>query len=171
MNSAGSEGLPWWLWFLVVLLMVALAIWLWLCLRKRLRSDFSESTESEASFHAPPPPPAREPEVSQPLASVTPTPVVRPQAVREPVFTAPDDLKRIEGIGPKIASLCQAAGIATFAELAATDVDRLRAILAEARLTHLADPTTGPEQAELAAAARWDDLVALQSMLKRGRRA
>jgi large subunit ribosomal protein L20 len=38
-----------------------------------------------------------------------------------------DDLKIIEGIGPKIAELFIAAGIGTFAKLAATNVDKLAA--------------------------------------------
>ncbi len=82
----------------------------------------------------------------------------------------PDDLKVIEGIGPKISSLLQAAGIMTFAQLAATDVSRLKEIIAEAGLSALADPTTWPDQASLAAAGKWDELEALQDALKGGRR-
>jgi large subunit ribosomal protein L21 len=80
-----------------------------------------------------------------------------------------DDLKRIEGIGPKISSLLQEAGIATFAQLAATDVSRIQEILAAADLRGLADPTTWPEQAKLASEGRWDELGALQDELKGGR--
>jgi predicted flap endonuclease-1-like 5' DNA nuclease len=76
----------------------------------------------------------------------------------------------IEGIGPKIAGLLKAAGILTFAQLAATDVPRLKQILAEANLTALADPSTWSEQAGLAAEGKWDDLQQLQSQLKRGQR-
>ncbi|MBK6284485.1 MAG: 50S ribosomal protein L27 [Draconibacterium sp.] len=43
-----------------------------------------------------------------------------------------DDLKKIEGVGPKIAEIFNAAGINTYAELAATSVDKLSEILAEA---------------------------------------
>jgi predicted flap endonuclease-1-like 5' DNA nuclease len=65
----------------------------------------------------------------------------------------PDDLKRIDGIGPKISSVLQAAGITTFAQLAAMDVGEIEEILeAESpRLRQLANPTTWPEQAEAAA--------------------
>ena len=93
---------------------------------------------------------------------------------REPAPAAPvepDDLTRIEGIGPKISSVLQAAGIKTFAQLAATDPARLKEILTEAGLAALADPTTWPEQAGLAAAGKWDELEALQDKLKGGRRA
>jgi predicted flap endonuclease-1-like 5' DNA nuclease len=89
--------------------------------------------------------------------------------VPEPAPPLPDDLKRIEGIGPKISRLLQATGITTFAQLAATDVNQLRRILRGAGIT-IADPGTWPEQASLAAADRWDELEALQDELKGGRR-
>jgi ribosomal protein L30 len=81
----------------------------------------------------------------------------------------PDKLEAIEGIGPKIAGVLKAAGIATFADLAATDASRLSDILHDANL-RLADPTTWPEQAQLAAEGKWDEFKALQSSLKSGRR-
>ena len=90
-------------------------------------------------------------------------PAAKPEAV------APDDLKRIEGIGPKISGLLQEAGITTFAQLAETDVRRLKQILKEAGLGALADPSTWPEQAGLAAAGDWDKLETLQDELKGGR--
>ncbi len=83
----------------------------------------------------------------------------------------PDDLKVIEGIGPKIEQLLYEAGIRTYAQLAATPPDRLREILeAAGPRFRLADPTTWPEQAALAAAGRWDELSELQASLKGGRR-
>jgi len=85
-----------------------------------------------------------------------------------PEQAAPDDLTRIEGIGPKIAAVLQAAGVRTFAELAALSVDQIKAIL-EGRV-RIARPDTWPEQAALAAAGDWDGLTALQNALKGGRR-
>ena len=81
----------------------------------------------------------------------------------------PDDLTHIEGIGPKISSLLQAAGITTFAQLAATNASQLDQIIREAGIT-LADASTWPEQARLAAADEWVALEALQDELKGGRR-
>lgn len=79
-----------------------------------------------------------------------------------------DDLKVIEGIGPKIAEVLQEGGITTFAELAAADLDQLNAILeGKVRIFH---PDTWSEQASLAAAGKWDELEALQEELKGGRR-
>ncbi len=86
--------------------------------------------------------------------------------------SAPDDLKRIEGIGPKLASVLEKAGISTFAQLADAEVARLEQILEQAdpRLLRLANANTWPEQAALAAAGDWEALEALQKELKRGRK-
>ncbi len=81
-----------------------------------------------------------------------------------------DDLTIIEGIGPKIASVFQAAGISTFAQLSQTDVARLEQILHEAGL-RLADPSTWAQQARLAGEGKWDELKVLQDNLKGGRQA
>lgn len=82
----------------------------------------------------------------------------------------PDDLTVIEGIGPKIASLLRDAGILTFTQLASAPLGRLDEILSNARLRHLANPETWPEQARLAAAGNWDSLRQFQKTLKAGRR-
>jgi len=81
---------------------------------------------------------------------------------------APDDLKIVEGIGPRIADVLAAAGITTFAQLSMTDVAELERILRDARLA-IANPGSWPRQAELAANGRWDDLRQLQDQLKGGR--
>jgi uracil permease len=85
-----------------------------------------------------------------------------------PAFAVPDDLTRIEGVGPKISSVLNAAGITTFAQLARTDVARLQQILSDADL-RLADPGSWPEQARLAAAGDWAALETLQDKLTGGR--
>ena len=84
-----------------------------------------------------------------------------------------DDLKRIEGIGPKIASVLQASGVRTFAQLADTAPERLEQILAEAdpKLANLADTATWPRQAKLAASGKWDALEKWQDRLRGGRQA
>jgi NADH-quinone oxidoreductase subunit I len=98
-----------------------------------------------------------------------------PPAKRAPaqVPTEPDDLKRIEGIGPKISGLLGAAGINTFSQLAAVEVDRITQILEEAdpKLLQLADPKTWPRQAKLAAEGKWEALEKWQERLKGGRQA
>jgi predicted flap endonuclease-1-like 5' DNA nuclease len=83
----------------------------------------------------------------------------------------PDDLKKIEGIGPKISQLLQDNGILTFSQLADTSIDRLSAILqAGGPRYQLADPSSWPEQAELAAGGAWDQLQVLQDRLTGGRK-
>jgi len=95
-----------------------------------------------------------------------------PAEMEGPSPAKADDLKRIEGIGPKIASVLQGAGIRTFSGLAEADTERIRGILEEEdpRLRRLADPSTWPEQAALAASGDWEALASLQGELKGGRR-
>ncbi|MFO0580576.1 MAG: helix-hairpin-helix domain-containing protein [Polyangia bacterium] len=82
----------------------------------------------------------------------------------------PDDLKVVEGIGPKIAELLGGAGITTFKELAEADVARIKQVLsAGGPRFSVADPSSWPAQAKLAGAGQWDELHALQAKLKAGR--
>jgi len=67
-----------------------------------------------------------------------------------------DDLKKIEGIGPKIASTLNEAGITTFAELAKTDSAKISEIIAGVRGNHVTD--SWPMQAQMAADGKWDEL-------------
>jgi len=84
---------------------------------------------------------------------------------------ASDDLRKIEGIGPKIASLFRAAGLGSFEALAAAPVEQLRNILDQAGSRYRAhDPATWPQQAAMARDGRWDELQAWQDKLKGGRR-
>ncbi|SIP95398.1 ribosomal protein L20 [Solilutibacter tolerans] len=81
-----------------------------------------------------------------------------------------DDLKLIEGVGPKIAEVLTEAGIASFQDLANTDAAKLREILDAAGSQFAShDPTTWPQQAELAATGKMDELKALQDELQGGR--
>jgi small subunit ribosomal protein S1 len=81
-----------------------------------------------------------------------------------------DDLKKIEGIGPKISELLTANGFGTFALLAEADVEKIKEVLAEAGSRYkMHDPTTWPEQAKLAAAGEWDKLKAWQDELDGGK--
>jgi len=95
------------------------------------------------------------------------------EAAKASASTEPDDLTRIEGIGPKISGALQDAGIKTFAQLAATDVERIKEILEEAspNLLRLANPTTWPKQARLAAAGKWEALEKWQGRLRGGKEA
>lgn len=82
----------------------------------------------------------------------------------------PDNLEIIEGIGPKFASVLQAAGITTFARLAETSEERIRQILEEAspNLLRIARTGTWSEQARMAANGEWEALERWQAELKGG---
>ena len=81
-----------------------------------------------------------------------------------------DDLKLVEGIGPKIEGLLHDAGIKTWADLAGTDTDRLKAILDEAGSQYnMHDPSTWAKQAQLAQDGNWEELEAYQEHLKGGK--
>jgi len=83
----------------------------------------------------------------------------------------PDDLKKIEGIGPKIAGILNDHSIWTYEQLAATEVSRLQAILVEAGPRYrIANPESWPAQASLAAAGDEEGLKRLQDELVGGRR-
>lgn len=84
--------------------------------------------------------------------------------------TNPEDLKVVEGIGPKIEQLFKAEGIKTWAELAATSTSRMQEILdAAGDRYRLADPGTWAQQAGLAASSKWEQLRVLQEQLKGGK--
>jgi large subunit ribosomal protein L21 len=78
-----------------------------------------------------------------------------------------DDLKKVEGIGPKIAETLIAAGISTFAELAKTKPAKISEIIADVRGNHVTD--TWPAQAKLAAEGKWDELKKWQDELDGGK--
>jgi predicted flap endonuclease-1-like 5' DNA nuclease len=97
------------------------------------------------------------------------TPVEAPPPSPEPPVE-PDDLRRIEGIGPKISGALQAAGITTFAQVASSTPEELHRMVKAAGV-RVAFPESWPEQAGLAAKGDWEALKTLQSTLKGGRRA
>jgi large subunit ribosomal protein L21 len=98
------------------------------------------------------------------------------EAVEEKAPKAPkaskkgDDLVIIEGIGPKAAEALVAAGIDTFAKLAAASAEEVKAILdaSTSKVQHL-DPTTWAQQAQLAADGKMDELKKLQDELNGGK--
>jgi len=80
-------------------------------------------------------------------------------------------LRKIEGIGPKLEGILHEAGILHFEDLADRSPLQLREILlAAGKRYKIFDPSTWPEQAQLAADGKWDELKALQKELKGGRR-
>jgi len=81
-----------------------------------------------------------------------------------------DDLKVIEGVGPKIEELLHNAGIKTWADLAAAAIETVQAVLDEAGSRYrMHDPATWARQAALAATGDWETLEAYQDQLQGGR--
>ncbi len=82
-----------------------------------------------------------------------------------------DDLKVVEGIGPKIEGLLNEGGIHTWADLANAPKEKVQTILDEAGPRYnMHDPETWSAQAKLADEAKWEELETLQDELKGGKK-
>lgn len=100
----------------------------------------------------------------------TPSKVEKLVAKKLGFSTNPEDLKIVEGIGPKIEGLLKEAGINNWSDLAAATEAQLRELLANAGERYrLADPTTWPRQAELARDGKWEELSQYQEFLAGGK--
>ena len=130
-----------------LLLVVLLIIIIWLLLRTQT-SQVEQPEHDHHDDHAAMPEPAPEPEPA-------------PSA-------GPDNLKVIEGIGPKVEVALNGAGISTYHQLAAAAVDQIQAVLDNAGYQYM-NPASWPDQARLAAAGDWDALKKLQDELTGGR--
>ena len=88
---------------------------------------------------------------------------------KKPAAKDPDNLTKIEGIGPKAAEALVAAGVDTYDKLAGSKAENIKEILTEAssRMAHL-DPTSWPKQARMAADGKWDALKEWQDKAKAG---
>jgi predicted flap endonuclease-1-like 5' DNA nuclease len=153
---AGEDrAFSWWWFGLKVGIVTALIIWWWLENRNKKSLETISKTSLAEGKSIPLPDEELQVEPKQESS--------KPEAIQ------PDNLRKIEGIGPKIQTTLQAAGVETFAQLAASKPENLKQILVDAGI-RLGDPTTWPEQAALAAAENWDELEEFQGTLKGGRR-
>jgi len=117
----------------------------------------TEAPKAEAPQAAPAPKAEATPQAAAPVAA--------PKAE-----VKPDDLKKIEGIGPKIAEILAASGIITFGDLAKAEFATLRETLDAAGNRYKShNPTTWPQQAQLAVDGKWDELQVLQDKLDGGK--
>ncbi len=119
-----------------------------------------EQLEAQAK-NTPPPAPAVTP-VAAFTAPVTPPPApVTPPPAPTPVVEAgaEDDLKKIEGIGPKIEELIKNGGIKTWAALSNTDPSVIQGFLDAAGPRYrVHKPQSWPLQAGMAARGEWEAL-------------
>jgi predicted flap endonuclease-1-like 5' DNA nuclease len=168
-SNTGSD----WNWFLIFIIFVVL-----LAVALIVQAIFSKEEADELAFHEEEDHHQVEPE-SEAEAEVEPEPEPEPEveAKAEPepepkpepeVSPEPDDLKKLEGIGPKVASLLNENGITTFAQLADTPVEKLQEIL-EANKLQMMHPGSWPKQARLAADGDWEAFEKLQDELHGGR--
>jgi len=146
---------------LTIILLIILLFW-WGLTRNRIPKE----TESDAEV--------LDIEETEPIINEQPNglaeEVDRSAEIDEPTDThEPDDLKLIDGIGPKIEVVLADAGITTFAQLANSDPDLLEKIVRDDAGIRLAKPSSWPEQASLAAAGDWEGLEILQGELSAGR--
>ncbi len=82
----------------------------------------------------------------------------------------PEDLTKIEGVGPKIAEVLNANGVLNYIQLANTNPTLIKEWLTNAEGNFAAHtPDTWPKQAELAANGEWDELKAWQDELDGGK--
>jgi predicted flap endonuclease-1-like 5' DNA nuclease/DNA-binding transcriptional regulator of glucitol operon len=82
-----------------------------------------------------------------------------------------DNLKILEGIGPKIEDILHRNNVNTYAQLAATPVSRIKEMLLNEGSRYAAhDPSTWPAQALLAANEEWENLKSYQAYLHGGRK-
>jgi predicted flap endonuclease-1-like 5' DNA nuclease len=150
-------------WVLFVILLVVVLIILWILLSGNAVIVDDEQVEPDES-------PMVEPEPIVQVVEEKAEEIL--ETIEETIAETiePDDLKKIEGIGPKISILMGEKGIHTFAQLAQQTPEQLQAVLDEAGI-RIANPATWAEQAKLAAQGDWEQLAELQDNLKGGRRA
>ena len=161
MTGSQKSSMRWWMWISAIL--GAAAAFLFVTILVRRRQAKGEVVAARRIELRPKPRQAKPKPTRSKAAKPKPT---KSKAAKP---AKPDDLKVIEGIGPKTAGALQSSGIKTYAQLSSASVEQIRAVLTENRIR--ANPTTWPEQAKLAASGKWEALEALQAKLKGGRKA
>lgn len=122
-----------------------------------LEVDIDECQQSKKALAATPPSSARA------VTYIAPVPVSVVEVTR-------DDLKIVEGIGPKIENLLNNEGILTFSQLASTSPERIKELLTAAgNRFYMHDPSTWPEQSAFARDGKWEELKVWQDELNKGR--
>ena len=131
----------------------------------------AKTAKTEAAPAAEKPARGRKPKAEKPVAEKPAKKAGRPAAKTSKPSAGKDDLKLIEGVGPKIEELLNKSGVSTFAGLATASADSLRNILAGAGPRYkMHDPATWTKQATLAASGKWDELKKLQDQLVGGKK-
>jgi predicted flap endonuclease-1-like 5' DNA nuclease len=160
-----------WNWLLIFIIFVVVLVVALIVQAIFSKKEVDEFEHHEAAVHLEAEP-KRVPEAESESEDETePKPETEPQGESEAMSETPaepDDLKLLEGIGPKVAGLLGQNGITTFAQLASTPVEKLEEILNANKLQMLR-PDSWPQQARLAAVGDWEGLEKLQQKLQGGR--
>ena len=152
-NSHKKPGFPWWILILSFVISSLSAFLYFLINQRRRVLNIEPRIQLEKVVKT----------------DVAPT---HPTESHDEALKPADDLKIIDGIGPKVEAALNAAGIHTFQKLSTTSYHHLKEVLLSAGL-RLPDPTSWPSQAALAAQKDMKGLKALQNELlatRRGRR-
>ena len=162
-NNEQTGSIRWYVWLLFLYIPIgALLIYV---LREIQYRRQSKPVEIPKDFVLP---------EKAPQKSVVKKKTEKPEAVKTKTVAKktakPDDLRKIEGIGPKISTVLIETGIDTYAKIAAMKAKDIKDIL-EKNGVRIAFPDTWPQQAKLAAGGDWDGLKKLQDSLKGGRKA
>lgn len=147
----------WFWWGINIGILLALFIWWWLENKPKNQVEYTVKSKPLVL-------PDDDPKPVSPPEQIAEAPSPEDEETEEP-----DNLRVIEGIGPRSAQVLSESGIQTFAKLAAMDADDIQEVLRAAGV-RVPYPETWPEQAALAAAGKWDVLKDLQGTLKGGRR-
>ncbi|NND06670.1 MAG: 50S ribosomal protein L27 [Saprospiraceae bacterium] len=109
-----------------------------------------------------------------PAKEETSAPVEKPAVKKAPAAkkvkkVKEDDLKIIEGVGPKLESILKEAGITDLKVVSESDPAKLREILEAAGNRYkMFNPDTWPNQAKLAVEGKWEELKEYQDRLDGG---
>ncbi len=141
--------------------MIVGAVGLWY-LHRYMKADFMNSVEQKPVDK----PASVQASIKKP-AAIKKAPVkTKVTVASKPVAKAaskPDDFKRLNGIGPKIANLLKDKGIQTYQQLSVMDAKQLTNMLQkEGVRVRQSDPASWKKQANLAAEGKWDEIKKLQ---------
>jgi len=147
-----------WLMLIIVFFLGALLFWLWVMREERNAEesakeslDAAEETlkrlEDKAAVDKVPPAPKASEESPKAVekAPAPEAPILKPVAENS---GEPDDLTQVNGIGPKSAEILAAAGIDSFAKLAAMSEDEIIETIQNGGGRKLASMNTWAEQAK-----------------------
>lgn len=165
--------------WILLLVIGAVFFWFWLS-REQVNPeeaaedalDAAENVKRKVEIKSEPEPEAKA--EAAPKAEAKPEPAAKEEAkpaAKKKIKLEPDDLTRIEGIGPKFAEILVAAGVDSYEKLAAMSLEQIEATIKAGGGRKSASMASWAEQAKLAAAGDWDALEKLQAKLSGGRKA